>query len=383
MTGPQFQVRALQPLFLTVEGIGPFQAEPFELDFTDAEDEPCNFYVIVSENGGGKTILLELMACLMGLLSGGEREALGLEDLDTGKGRAQWDLLVGLYRGGREERFVLSLAAGGGDPWSLADWDEERLAAYGASDRARLGYRRHDSDRLEPVGMNDERASGLVAAVRGWRDSPPDGFEDNTLTLPTLLYFDPYRDIPPVRTGKRWISEPENWGYRPVHRFGKEGENWGVSLDNLLVWLKWLDEGRDESRFDRGVKTINERVFEGSTKFLKGIRKQTLEAIVSNDRHIHRLDRLGSGEKSLVQLYLRLGVHMTRNTILVVDEMDVHLHAKWQHRTMRLFKQLLREHPGLTIIATHHSMELIEAFSFEVPQEGLRKGGFIIDENLE
>nr|VFJ61766.1 MAG: AAA domain-containing protein, putative AbiEii toxin, Type IV TA system [Candidatus Kentron sp. DK] len=379
MTGSQFQVRAMQPLFLTVEGIGPFQEKPFELDFTDAHDEPCNFYVLVSENGRGKSNLLDLMACLMELLSGGERETLGLEDLDSGKGRAQWDLLVELYREGREERFVLSLAAGGGDPWSLADWGEDRLAIYGASDRVRLGYRRHESSRLELVGLNDERAGELVAAVRGWRDSPPDGFEDNTLTLPTLLYFDPYRDIPPVRTGKRWIGEPESWGYRPVHRFGKEGESWGASLDNLLVWLKWLDD----ERFDRAVKTINERVFAGSTKFLKGVRKEPPEAIINNEGQIHRLDRLSSGEKSLVQLYLRLGVHMTRNTILLVDEMDVHLHAKWQHRTMRLFKQLLRENPGLTIIATHHSMELIEAFSFEVPQEGLRKGGFIINENLE
>nr|VFK64521.1 MAG: AAA domain-containing protein, putative AbiEii toxin, Type IV TA system [Candidatus Kentron sp. UNK]VFK71123.1 MAG: AAA domain-containing protein, putative AbiEii toxin, Type IV TA system [Candidatus Kentron sp. UNK] len=379
MNGTGFQVRAMQPLFLTVEGIGPFQEKPFELDFTDANDEPCNFYVLVSENGRGKSILLDLMACLMGLLSGGERERLEFEDLDSGKGRAQWDLLVELHREGREERIVLSLAAGGGDPWSLAGWDNNRLETYGATERVRLGYRRHDSSRLELVGINDERVRDLVAAVRGWQGSSPDGFENNTLTLPTLLYFDPYRDIPSVSTGIRGINEPAHWGYHPVHRFGHEGENWQDSLDNLLVWLKWLDD----ERFDRAVKIINERVFAGSTKFLKGIRKEPPEAIVNNEGHIHRLDRLSSGEKSLVQLYLRLGVHMTRNTILIVDEMDVHLHAKWQHRTMRLFKQLLRENPGLTIIATHHSVELIEAFSFEVPQEGLRKGGFIINENLE
>nr|VFJ70090.1 MAG: AAA domain-containing protein, putative AbiEii toxin, Type IV TA system [Candidatus Kentron sp. FW] len=378
MSGARFQIHAMQPLFLTVEGIGSFREEPFELDFTDARDEPCNFYVLVSENGRGKTNLLDLMACLMGLLPGGEREKLGFEDLDTGNGRAQWDMLVELEREGKTERFVLSLAAGFGDPWSLADWGGARLAMYGASKRVRLGYRRHDSSRLELVGLNDERVSDLVAAVRAGRDSPTDGFEENSLTLPTLLYFDPYRDIPLISTGIRGINEPLNWGYRPVHRFSREGESWHDSLDNLLVWLKWLDD----DRFDRAVEVINQRVFTGSAKFLKGVRKQPPEAIIDNGGHIHRLDRLSSGEKSLVQLYLRFGVHMTRNTILLVDEMDVHLHAKWQHRTMRLFKQLLRENPGLTIIATHHSVELIEAFSFEVPQEGLRKGGFIIDEGL-
>lgn len=43
----------------------------------------------------------------------------------------------------------------------------------------------------------------------------------------------------------------------------------------------------------------------------------------------HRLDRLSSGEKNLVQLFLRIGAHMTRNTILLIDEFDVHLHIRW------------------------------------------------------
>nr|VFJ88609.1 MAG: hypothetical protein BECKLFY1418A_GA0070994_10058 [Candidatus Kentron sp. LFY]VFJ96999.1 MAG: hypothetical protein BECKLFY1418B_GA0070995_109310 [Candidatus Kentron sp. LFY] len=54
------------------------------------------------------------------------------------------------------------------------------------------------------------------------------------------------------------------------------------------------------------VGVNDERFFEGSTEFLKGIRKQPPKAIVDNSGYIHRLARLSGGEESQVQLYLRL-----------------------------------------------------------------------------
>ena len=50
---------------------------------------------------------------------------------------------------------------------------------------------------------------------------------------------------------------PRDWNYQPVHVFDIEGQDWRSSLDNLLVWLKWLDDGR----FEDAVRAINERVF--------------------------------------------------------------------------------------------------------------------------
>ena len=101
MPGDNFLVYDFRPLFLTVEGIGPFQEAPYELDLTDANGEPCNFFLLLSMNGRGKTTLLELMASLMGLLEQREPETLGFEDLDSGSGRAQWDIFVRLYREGQ------------------------------------------------------------------------------------------------------------------------------------------------------------------------------------------------------------------------------------------------------------------------------------------
>lgn len=373
-----FLVQAFRPLFLTIDGIGPFREEPFQIAFLDKEQEPCNLYLLISENGRGKTTLLETMACLMDLLGVQEPISLGLEDLDNGTGRAQWDILTTIVRDGKEETIVLSLGAGSDDPWMLHPWGESELAEHGATAWCRYGFIRHTSGRLSVTGKGDDRVADLVAAIRVLGQNPPIGFESNPLTLPTLLYFSAYRDIPRVSDIDRGIMAPRDWSYKPVHRFDRESAGWRDSLDNLLVWLKWLDE----SRFSQAVDAINKRVFAGTTKFLEGVRKDPPEAVVRNGSYKHRLDRLSSGEKSLVQLYLRAGTHMTQNTILVIDEIDVHLHSKWQHRTLNLLKELAKEQAGLTVIFTTHARELIPAFAHNVAEEGLRKSGHIIEDGL-
>ncbi|RKZ39612.1 MAG: hypothetical protein DRR16_32750 [Candidatus Parabeggiatoa sp. nov. 3] len=112
---------------------------------------------------------------------------------------------------------------------------------------------------------------------------------------------------------------------------------------------------------------------------LKGIRRVPPEAIVVvNDTEQHRLDRLSSGEKNLVQLFLRINVHRTLNTLILIDELDVHLHSIWQHGILQLLKTLVREHPGITVIASTHSREILEAFPIDIPETGITKGGHLI-----
>ena len=373
-----YQIHAFEPVELTVENIGPFRDKLHTFSFLHHElHEPCNFYLIISQNGFGKTTLLELMATMMGMLGQREPQPFGFEPLDRDGGRAQWDIRFRLTRNGVEETVILSLLAGRfGEDVALKVWGSEDMAKLGATSWHRLGIRLTETGRLRPIGETDELVQDLHAAVHAGIKQSVGGFEDATLTLPTLLFFSAYRDIVPVPLHERAIIEPEDWGYAPVHRFDNEGGCWRTSLDNLLVWLKWLDDGR----FEHARQIINDRVFNETTKFLKDVRRQPPEAIVSNNGLEHRLDRLSSGEKSLVHLFLRIGAHLTRNTIVLVDEMDVHLHSKWQHRLLLQFKALLRGNAGMTIIATTHSVDILKGYAFESMEPGLRKGGYLIEE---
>ena len=143
-----------------------------------------------------------------------------------------------------------------------------------------------------------------------------------------------------------------------------------------MVWLKWLDDGR----FERALQLVNERVFHETTTFIKDVSREPPEAIVLHDGHRLRLDALSSGEKSLVQLFLRLGTHMTRNTILLIDEPEAHLHDQWKYRLFYQLKALVQDcYPGLTIIVATHSPEIMEAFAVELNEKNLRKGGYFFE----
>lgn len=98
-----------RPLYLILDRIGPFQDEPYEIDFTDKDHRPCNFFLLTSKNGSGKTTVLDTMSCLLGLLGQSEPKQYGLEDLDKGEARAQLDVKLRVYWQGRDHNIVLSL----------------------------------------------------------------------------------------------------------------------------------------------------------------------------------------------------------------------------------------------------------------------------------
>jgi len=373
-------VYEFQPLWLTIDRIGPFQGTPYEIDFTDAKDKPCNMFLLMSENGRGKTTILEIIACFIGLLDQEAPKKFGQEELDEGEGRAQLDILTRIHWQGRDHRIVLSILGGEiGDKTVLKAWSAEDMEKYGASSWHRTGFRRRAPGRLEPINRHDELVLDIVSVIQDSRHFYPEGFESSTLSLPTALYFPAYRDIPEIRDLERAIVQPEHWGYKALHSFSAHGTHWTASLDNLLVWLKWLDNGS----FERALKIVNDVVFkEYPDKYLKGIRRNPPEAVVKSGAQEHRLDRLSSGEKNLTQLFLRIGAHLTRNTWVLADELDVHLHVRWQHKVLNQMKELVRRQPGTTLIAATHSVEILTAFPIDIKEKGLVKGGWIIEEKL-
>ncbi|HBA67557.1 MAG TPA: AAA family ATPase [Methylococcaceae bacterium] len=379
------------PLYLTVNRIGPFQDEPYEIDFTDNDKRPCNFFLLVSKNGSGKTTLLDTMSSLLRLLGEAEPKQYGLEDLDNGFGRAQLDLKLRVFWQGQDRHIVLSILGGQlGNELSLKVWDSEALQTHQASQWYRMGFTgRHSGLPLKPLSTHKSEAflGDLLSAIQSSLNNSPNSFGESIFSYPTALSFSAYRDIPQISepAEPRSITQPQYWGYNPVHCFSAHNETWRYSLDNLLVWLKWLDDGR----FEKARDLINQQVFQGTNKFFKDVHRPSLEAIIhtgGNEPGEHRLDRLSSGEKNLMQLFLRIGAHMTKNTILLIDEFDVHLHIRWQYRLFNTLKALsARDDANFTVVATTHSTEILQTFvdTMDINENGLIKGGHLIKEDME
>ncbi len=388
-------VEGFEPLFLTLDRVGPFQENLEEIDFTSEQNSPCNLFMLMSANGKGKTTLLEIMTHLMGLLDKDQlyiekgvfySDELGHEDLEEGRGRAQWDLLLTLVTPEEKSRIIFTIAAGGIAPWSLKSWDQEDLQRYDASEHCVLGFEKQGRRFSRTLIDENNWVLDLQDLISENIGKQPLEVQDEGLRVPKLIYFTAYRDILHIDSkAERPISVPTGRGYTPVRTFDRGSVSWNDSPDQLLVWLKWLDANNGTQLLEKTMRILNEKFFEivyQKRKKLTGTKAYPPEAIIRVDGQNHRLDRLSSGEKSILQLMLRIPAEMTGKTLVLIDEIGVHLHPNWQRLAYLLIREMAISFPSLTFIFSSHSLEVFDAFDYEREEEGLVKGGFIIEDNL-
>lgn len=377
-----FVLTEFAPIGLTLERIGPFQDRVEYFDFRDEPGEPSNYFLFLSGNGRGKTHILEVMAALMGVLGNNPERAapqFGFEPLDSGDGRAQLDFRACFSNEGVSHTIVFSIFGGKAESevW-FTPWTEAQLLEVGATAWHNVAVIRRGNNDFRWAGMADNWSKDFVAWIADSVGENVESFADSPLSAPTLIYFPAYRDIVKLPTDeRRAIEPPSDWNYRPVHVFRQEGRSWTESLDNLLVWMMWLDDGR----YDAALEFVNEVMFAETDKELLGIvnRNELIAKVRTRGSPPYRLDQLSSGEKSLMQIFLRVGAHMTRNTILVIDEVDAHLHTQWRSRIALRLKEMIRRNTGLSVYLASHAMEIIDSLSIEVAEEGLRKSAAILE----
>ncbi|MDQ6975674.1 MAG: AAA family ATPase [Mariprofundaceae bacterium] len=379
MTLPdQITVKKFQPLFLCLKDIGPFQEKTYIVDLTDAKGEGCNIFLLLSKNGNGKTTILRTFFQLMHCLLPPDERELALSTIQGRfkSGQAQLDICVELTCNMVSSIFILSLMMGkeiDGKITPLKAWQESELDQYNTTVRKTLLLDENPRQWINADKRDPLKVLRQAIAVRSGDIGNTVSFMDSLDILPSVLWLSTQRSIDRI-ADDRPISQPECWGYRLAYDVSGDAGQWNQSLDNLLVWMKWLDDGT----LERTTGLVNDYLFKGSNKFLEGVRKTPPEAIVSSDGHKHRLDQLSSGEQSLVQMLLRIGAHMTQNSIILIDELELHLHPNWQHKILNILKRIVRDHPGLTIIASTHSREILGAFPLDIQEKGVRKGGDIL-----
>lgn len=378
------QVREFRPIKLTLLNVGPFR-EHTEISFTDtvSEDDnekgaPPNLFLLLSKNGFGKTTILNSVYLLMDLLRNEERARFDHFDLDEGTGQIQIDMRAVWTIEGQAATVVLSIWAGGASP--LGTWSEHDLESVAnASSWATVGFQRsRASGKIALSEATNELGRLLVAAVRNHLGQPPPALRGEGLYLPTAVYFPADRALrrPPVE--RRAVVRPASWGYQPGFRFEVDGSEWEDSIDNLLVWLAWIQDDRIQSLRD----FVNKYVFMDGEKSLLEVDREKLWTNIQTREGTHPLVYLSHGERQVLQLFVRLIVHMTSATILLIDEIEMHLHPRWRIMLLHSIKELVKETGGLCVILSTHEREIIQEFDHETPEDGLVKGGFLIQKDL-
>lgn len=373
------QVADWKLLQLTVEGVGPFQNGPQSFSFAgeptegDPDPGPSSLYMLLAKNGYGKTTLLECVYGLFGLMAD---PAVGRFAAAGHPGRAQLDVRATWTIDGRTQTVVLSIWTGTETP--LVVWPSDDLDAADASIWARLGLVSSHSG-VSLVDDADDLGRRLYRAILEARGTAPEVLFGNDQDMPTVLFFPADRRISRPENTRR-VERPEGFVYQPAHCFASDGPEWGTTIDNLLVWLQWLDDGR----LNELLEFVNARLFEGeSRKTIRVPQRQELLTYVSTLAGDHPLIVLSHGERALLQLYVRIACNMTSNTIVLIDEVEMHLHSNWMFRMFEALKSLLREIPALSIVFTTHNRDLIRLFDHQQKEEGLVKGGFLIEDGLD
>ena len=373
------QIADWKLLKLTVEGVGPFQNGKQEFSFigagTDADDDPgpSNLYMLLAKNGYGKTTLLE---CIFGLFGLMQEPPVGRFALPGGYGSAQLDIRATWTVDGRTQTVVLSIWSGTETPMSV--WSPDDLDAAQASNNwARLGL----ESTFRGVLLNpesNELGEALYQSIQKARGTTPEALFGEDQDMPSVLFFPADRSIVSPEDTRR-VERPDGFSYQPAHRFVSDGPEWATTIDNLLVWLEWLDDGR----LPLLLEFVNKRMFEGETsKAIRTPRRQELLTYVSTATGEHPLVDLSHGERALLQFYVRVACSMTGNSVVLIDEVEMHLHSGWVLRFVEGIKRLLRDVPSLSVIFTTHSRELVRLFDHHIPEEGLVKGGHIIEHEI-
>lgn len=390
-TQHNLRVNDFRLLRLTLIDVGPFR-EYYEIDFTngntsspivDAEldsspNEPSNLFLLLGKNGFGKTTVLEVIALLLKHVGQSGTESFGHYDLDEGHARVQADFRGNWSMDDSHSTVLLSIWAGSDGP--LSAWTPTELETVAqATEWAGIGLVRSPLSATVELGPGTNELGRLFAeAVRQAVGTPPPALFGEGLNLPTVLLFPADRSLRRPPTDERAVARPTYWGYKPSLRFETDGSTWANSMDNLLVWLSWLGDGRDE----RLRSYVHEKVFMDGGKTLMQVNRERLSTSVETPTGLHPLYNLSHGERQLLQLLVRAAAHMTTSTIILIDELEMHLHPKWRVSLLKTLKQLVKDFDGLSIIFTTHERELIGVFNHEVPEEGLVKAGFLLEQGL-
>ena len=351
-----------EPIGLRVERIGPFD-EIYHLDFmkridVNTEDSrPSRLFLLASQNAKGKTTLLEAFALAINMLRGPKASFSIQEDILNRGGRIQLDIRVtATLDNSNHVSFILSLIQGE----MIYDYLPDELDELSTTDGQAAIISNPDFVRLMP---KDDLANEFLWAVERGDDWSFKGLFNEEFNLPTVLFFTDDRGMSRPPSGQIVIAKPQNLNYQPCHIFSHEEGDWRNSIDNLLCWLTWLSEDgaySDKSHFNKACNTVNELVIDDSDKRLKLLKRDPPEPYIEAGGKYHRLDRLSSGELSRLQIILRTASLMTSNTILIIDELELHLHPISQHHLLDELINLIKQYPGLRLYFTTHSKELVE-----------------------
>lgn len=194
----------------------------------------------------------------------------------------------------------------------------------------------------------------------------------NSFNLPLIAFY---------KCDRLWIAtgkiNPESAAKAKYSRFDPYVDcfHTGLNLDQVEEWflkhkLDSIDHDNKDTPILQSIHNAAKAALEGCTG-LKFDFKQGRVIVEFDDSHATPFENLSDGQRTMVGLFCDLArraailnPHLEGNAsaetagVVLIDELDLHLHPKWQRR---IIEDLRRTFPKIQFICTTHSPFLIQS----------------------
>ncbi len=307
----------------------------------------------MGENGSGKTTFLDAIAIALGAILTHLPEVSGITFSSSG------DIL---QHSGRESpcAWIKVECSNGGPTW-------HRLKR---SDKSQQTTR--EVERLTGEGVLQKQPMRALhqyleeKIFKPWK-------EEQTFELPVVAYYGVSRALLDVPIGPRGFP-------KEYSRFQALADSLNAvsRFRNAFIWF--YNKENEELRLQQEKQNFGARLPE-----LEAVR-QAIQSLLPNTRNPHivirplrflieyngqefGIDQLSDGYKTMLGLAMDLSIRMAianpdlsnplaTGSIVLIDEVDLHLHPRWQQRVI---SDLLRTFPKTQFILTSHSPILVES----------------------
>jgi len=227
-------------------------------------------------------------------------------------------------------------------------------------------------------GVTDDSAKSWLRLNYLARKMSEDNRNGNEVNLPLLSYY---------RTARLWIQGLDTEYFKQVEGIAAGYNNCMVAHTNSKAFISWYKTYEDEIRkFDKEEDKVFLNVFNSTvSSFVKqwtdmaySFKTDELIGFMTDEngeKQYLSFNQLSDGYRNVIGMVadmtyrcIQLNPHLKENVVketegvVLIDELDLHLHPNWQRR---IVADLKRVFPKIQFIATSHSPFIIQSLRKE------------------
>lgn len=322
---------------LRLENVRSFESEV--LSFTSSRNTPYRWITFLGENGGGKSTALQALA----LLLAGPEAAQILNPRPAG-----WP---------RDEsvpgRLSIRIRQGANDPGQFGKDKVRHVFGYSysltGSKRLTINNRVHTEPSIVPAGQTSLswlRENAFASQGSGWFAVGYGAFRRLTRLHQVL--------VPSLEPQARFTNFLTQFDERePLSAV----ERWLVYLDYRIAKSK---DHQAKRQLEIGMNAVNDLLPEGvrfdrvteEGRIVFDVKGQKVPTIALSDGYRSMLALAGDLVRRMIQAFPESDKPLEEEGVVLVDELDIHLHPVWQREVAGLLRN---QFPGLQFIVATHS----------------------------